>query len=190
MEESSLPIRGAVQAGCEMLGLDPIYVANEGILVAMVPEASATAALECMRPIRLVRKRPSSAGWWPPPGLRRTPHGLGGTRIVDLLPGDQLPESARFLFDSVPPFLLSSHHPMTGVATNACPAGGAPASGKFCGSCGATRGSRLRRLWSPLAPAPSSARAAAGRRVFPAEPENECGGCSPAPWAAPSLRAC
>ncbi len=92
LDESSLPIPGAVQAGCEMLGLDPIYVANEGILVAMVPEASATAALQCMRADPLgaeaaIIGRVVAAH----PGFVVLHTALGGTRIVDLLPGDQLP---------------------------------------------------------------------------------------------------
>jgi hydrogenase expression/formation protein HypE len=92
LEESSLPIPAAVQAGCEMLGLDPLYVANEGILVAMVPETCATAALKCLRadPLgaeaavigRVVDDHR---------GFVVLHTSMGGTRIVDMLPGDQLP---------------------------------------------------------------------------------------------------
>ncbi len=49
LEEAALPVRGAVRAACELLGLDPLYVANEGKLLLLLPEAQAGAALEVMR---------------------------------------------------------------------------------------------------------------------------------------------
>ena len=49
LEESSLPVRPAVAAACELLGIDPLYVANEGKLVAVVPPEQADAALAAMR---------------------------------------------------------------------------------------------------------------------------------------------
>jgi hydrogenase expression/formation protein HypE len=92
LEESSIPVPPAVLAACEMLGLDPLYVANEGVLVAIVPEPLATPALECLReqPLgreaciigRVVRQHP---------GMVVMKTALGGTRVVDMLPGDQLP---------------------------------------------------------------------------------------------------
>jgi hydrogenase expression/formation protein HypE len=88
----TLPVPPAVEAACEMLGLDPLYVANEGVLVAFVaPEAeeSALAALRAhvagasaARVGRVVDAHPGMV-------VMRT--GLGGSRVLDMLPGDQLP---------------------------------------------------------------------------------------------------
>ncbi|HEY7568102.1 MAG TPA: hydrogenase expression/formation protein HypE [Gemmatimonadaceae bacterium] len=90
--EETLPIDPVVSAACEMLGLDPLYVANEGVLVAFVPESRADAALSALRthPLgarscqigRVVEDNAGSV--W----MRTT---IGGSRLVDLLPGDQLP---------------------------------------------------------------------------------------------------
>ena len=75
-----------------MLGLDPLYVANEGILLAFVAETGVEAALAALtaEPLgagaaRIGRVVPAH------PGLVVLRTALGGTRIVDLLPGDQLP---------------------------------------------------------------------------------------------------
>ena len=92
IDDAALPVPGDVRAACEMLGLDPLYVANEGVLVAFVPEAQAGCALSAMRAHPLgagaVRIGRVVAGH-PRFVVLRT--ALGGTRIVDLLPGDQLP---------------------------------------------------------------------------------------------------
>ncbi len=89
---AGIPVPPAVHAACEMLGLDPLYVANEGVLLALVPSQRAEEALAALRghPLgrdaaiigRTVREHPGMV-------VMRT--GLGGSRIVDLLPGDQLP---------------------------------------------------------------------------------------------------
>ena len=92
LEESSLPIHEEVRGACELLGLDPLYVANEGKLIAIVAPESADTVLQAMRNhplgseaqiIGTVKKEN--------PGLvtMRTP--LGTTRVVDMLAGDQLP---------------------------------------------------------------------------------------------------
>ena len=92
LEESALPIRPAVAAACELLGIDPLYVANEGKLVAIVPAAQADAALAAMQDhsegngaarIGEIRSHP--------PGIVVLVTPLGGTRIVDMLVGDPLP---------------------------------------------------------------------------------------------------
>jgi hydrogenase expression/formation protein HypE len=92
IEEGDLPIREAVKGFCEILGLDPLYLANEGKLVAIVPAEDAAAALQAMRAhplgagarmIGRVGERAEARV------LMRTL--LGGTRIVDMLVGDQLP---------------------------------------------------------------------------------------------------
>jgi len=92
LDQRALPIPGPVDAACEMLGLDPLYVANEGILVAFVAAERADAALAALRAHPLgsqaarigtvVADHPSLV-------VMRT--AIGGMRVVDLLPGDQLP---------------------------------------------------------------------------------------------------
>jgi hydrogenase expression/formation protein HypE len=92
LEESALPIPGDVHAACEMLGLDPLYVANEGVLVAFVPGAFADAALAALRshPLGAQAARIGTVVDRHH-GMVVLQTGLGGTRVVDMLPGDQLP---------------------------------------------------------------------------------------------------
>jgi hydrogenase expression/formation protein HypE len=92
LREETIPIPGPVRAACEMLGLDPLHVANEGKLVAIVPAASAEAVLAAMRAVpegteaveigRVVADHPSMV-------TVRTI--VGSQRIVDMLVGEQLP---------------------------------------------------------------------------------------------------
>ncbi|HVN54876.1 MAG TPA: hydrogenase expression/formation protein HypE [Anaerolineaceae bacterium] len=92
LEEAKIPVQPAVRAACEMLGFDPLYIANEGKLIAIVPSDEADAALAA---------------------LRQDPHGahavqigkvvaapakrvmlktlIGGTRLLDVLAGEMLP---------------------------------------------------------------------------------------------------
>jgi hydrogenase expression/formation protein HypE len=92
LEESALPVKPAVGAACELLGIDPLYVANEGKLVAVVAPEEAEAALRALRGHRLgadavrigeIRSEP--------PGIVVLLTLFGGTRIVDMLVGDPLP---------------------------------------------------------------------------------------------------
>jgi len=92
LQESAIPIREEVRGACEMLGLDPLYVANEGKLIAIVESAAAEAILEAMRRNPLGRDAQvigtvSEAH----PGMVTMRTRLGTSRIVDLLSGDQLP---------------------------------------------------------------------------------------------------
>ena len=86
------PIRDEVKAFCEILGLDPLYLANEGKIVAVVPADEAEAALAAMRAHPLGPRRGDHR-----PGHRRRArprdhaHPFGGQRIVDMLVGEQLP---------------------------------------------------------------------------------------------------
>jgi hydrogenase expression/formation protein HypE len=92
LDETALPVPDNVRAACEMLGLDPLYVANEGVMLAIVPETDAPRALGALRSHDLGRDAVAIGrvtGASPVPVALRT--ALGGTRIVDLLPGDQLP---------------------------------------------------------------------------------------------------
>lgn len=92
IEEPAVPVLEPVRGACELLGLDPLYVANEGRFVAMVPEAQAEAALSVMRRHsvsgRAVRIGRVTERHSPPVVLRTV---LGTHRILDLLSGEQLP---------------------------------------------------------------------------------------------------
>jgi len=92
LEEAALPLRAEVVGLCEILGLDPLYLANEGRVVVFVPESEAAAALAAMR------ARPEGAGACivgravaDHPGQVRMRTAFGGQRIVDMLVGEQLP---------------------------------------------------------------------------------------------------
>lgn len=92
LEERSIPIREEVLGACELLGLDPLYVANEGKLVAIVAPEGAEQILAAMRGHPLGRQaqiigRVTEAQ----PGMVTMRTVLGTARIVDLLSGDQLP---------------------------------------------------------------------------------------------------
>ncbi|WP_309682213.1 hydrogenase expression/formation protein HypE [Polaromonas sp.] len=92
LQEQALPLREAVKGACEILGLDPLYLANEGKLVALVPAAAAGRVLAVMRAhpagthaaiIGEVTEQPA--------GVVVLHTGFGGQRIVDMLVGEQLP---------------------------------------------------------------------------------------------------
>jgi hydrogenase expression/formation protein HypE len=92
IDEPAIPVRPAVRAACEMLGFDPLYVANEGKLVAFVPAADAPAVLAAMRAHRYGAEAAVIGKAVADPRRRvllRT--AIGGTRIVDMLPGEMLP---------------------------------------------------------------------------------------------------
>ncbi len=92
LEETALPVPGPVAAACEMLGFDPLYVANEGILVAFVHGDAGDAALSAMRAHPLGTEARIIGAVVPDhPGLVALRTAIGGTRVVDMLPGDQLP---------------------------------------------------------------------------------------------------
>jgi hydrogenase expression/formation protein HypE len=92
LEEGAIPVREDVRAACEILGFDPVYVANEGRFVVFVAEADAARALAIMRQhavsdgavrIGAVAERPA--------GLVTLRSRIGATRVVDMLSGEQLP---------------------------------------------------------------------------------------------------
>src|SRR5664280_2777687 len=92
IEESAIPVREAVRGACELLGLDPLYVANEGKLIAMVDAAAADAVLAAMRSHRLGRDACAIGSVTAAhPGMVTMRTALGPSRIVDMLAGDQLP---------------------------------------------------------------------------------------------------
>jgi hydrogenase expression/formation protein HypE len=92
LDEPAIPVQAEVRGACELLGIDPLYVACEGRLVAIVDGAAAAPALAAMRAhplgksaaiIGTVKADPS--------GLVLLKTQFGGTRIVDMLVGDPLP---------------------------------------------------------------------------------------------------
>jgi len=92
LSESAFPIRPEVHAACEMLGLDPLYVANEGKLIAVVPPADAERVLDVMRRDSLGRNAAIIGEVVAKhPGLVLLRSLVGGERIVTLLAGEQLP---------------------------------------------------------------------------------------------------
>ena len=91
-EENSVPVREAVKGVCEILGLDPLYMANEGKLVAVVPKDSAAAVLAAMRAHAAGREAAVIGEVTADPeGVVLLSTVFGGERIVDMLVGEQLP---------------------------------------------------------------------------------------------------
>jgi hydrogenase expression/formation protein HypE len=92
LEESLIPVQETAQSACEILGLDPLYVANEGRFAAFVPAAQADAALNVLKKIEV------SQGSVQVGRVEESPGGtvvlqsrIGGNRVVDMLSGEQLP---------------------------------------------------------------------------------------------------
>ena len=92
LDESAIPVLPSVRGACELLGLDPLYVANEGRLVAFVPAAAADRALQ------ILEQQPAAAGpavigsvcdFHPGNVILRSAFGSG--RLLDLLSGEQMP---------------------------------------------------------------------------------------------------
>jgi len=92
LEELLIPIDEVVQGACEILGLDPLYVANEGRFAVFVPAAQADAALEIMKKVAVsegsVRVGVVEQG---PGRMVVLQSRIGGNRVVDMLSGEQLP---------------------------------------------------------------------------------------------------
>ena len=92
VDEAAVPVRTAVTGACELLGIDPLYVACEGRLVAVVDGAQAEAAVAALRghPLgdgaALIGRVAED-----PPGMVLLHTAFGGTRVVDMLVGDPLP---------------------------------------------------------------------------------------------------
>lgn len=92
LEEEAIPVRGPVRAACEILGLDPLYVANEGRFLGFVEDGQAGRALAMMkehplgRDARLIGEVVAEH-----PGVVRMRGLYGGSRVVDMISGEQLP---------------------------------------------------------------------------------------------------
>jgi hydrogenase expression/formation protein HypE len=92
IREAALPVRPGVAGACEILGLDPLYVANEGKLVAFVPPDQAEAALAAARAHPLGRDAALIGTVTEDPDRfveMRT--AFGGRRMIDWIAGEQLP---------------------------------------------------------------------------------------------------
>ncbi len=92
LEENSIPIQPAVQAACEMLGFDPLYVANEGKLIAIVPAEEAEAALKAMQQSKYGEQAAIVGTVSSTPAKRVLLHTpMGSNRILDVMAGEMLP---------------------------------------------------------------------------------------------------
>ncbi len=92
LDENKIPVSEPVHAACELLGLDPLYVANEGKLLAIVPPTVAEPLLEQMKQHPYGAKAAIIGHVTADhPGLLVAKTGIGGTRVVDMQVGEQLP---------------------------------------------------------------------------------------------------
>lgn len=92
LREADIPVDEAVRAACEVLGFDPLHVANEGRLVAFVPEEEAAMVLQAMRQVRYGREACRiGTVLEDPSGLVVMTTEIGGSRIVDMPSGELLP---------------------------------------------------------------------------------------------------
>ncbi|MBZ0275666.1 MAG: hydrogenase expression/formation protein HypE [Anaerolineae bacterium] len=92
IDERKVPVNPMVAAACELLGMDPMYVANEGKLLAIVPRGDADAVLEVMRQHPLGEKAAIIGEVVEQhPGVLVARTGIGGTRVIDMQIGEQLP---------------------------------------------------------------------------------------------------
>ena len=92
LEEALIPVEETVQSACEILGLDPLYVANEGRFAVFVPAAQAEAALEIMKKGTVSQGSVRVGKVEESPGRTVVLQSrIGGNRVVDMLSGEQLP---------------------------------------------------------------------------------------------------
>jgi hydrogenase expression/formation protein HypE len=92
VREAAVPVAPAVAGACEILGIDPLYVANEGKLVAVVAPDAAGAALAALRSVPGCEDAAEVGEVRAePPGLVLVETGFGGRRVMDMLVGDPLP---------------------------------------------------------------------------------------------------
>ncbi|GHO42600.1 hydrogenase expression/formation protein HypE [Ktedonospora formicarum] len=92
LEEHAIPVHAGVRGACEILGLDPLTIANEGKLLAIVAPEQAEAALQIMRAHPLGREAALiGTVQAEPPGMVFLHTDIGGMRVLDMLVGDPLP---------------------------------------------------------------------------------------------------
>jgi len=92
LEEALIPVDEVVQGACEILGLDPLYVANEGRFALFVPGAEVHAALDVMKRVEVSQGSVRIGSVEESPGRTVILQSrIGGNRVVDMLSGEQLP---------------------------------------------------------------------------------------------------
>jgi hydrogenase expression/formation protein HypE len=92
VSEAAVPVQPAVAGAAELLGIDPMYVANEGKLVAFVAPEAAGAALDALRSVEGCEEAAEIGEVrTEPPGMVLVDTAFGGRRVMDLLAGDPLP---------------------------------------------------------------------------------------------------
>ena len=92
LDEASIPVRPEVRGACEILGLDPLYVANEGKLVAVAPRDDAGRLVEAMRSHPLGQDAAIIGEVVADhPGMVILRSLVGGERVVTMIAGEQLP---------------------------------------------------------------------------------------------------
>jgi hydrogenase expression/formation protein HypE len=91
VREGDVPVQPAVAGAAEILGIDPMYMANEGKLVAFVAPDAADAALAALRSAGCEQAAEIGEVKTEPPGMVLVETGFGGKRVMDLLAGDPLP---------------------------------------------------------------------------------------------------
>ncbi|HKH98107.1 MAG TPA: hydrogenase expression/formation protein HypE [Candidatus Sulfotelmatobacter sp.] len=92
LEEALIPVEEVVQGACEILGLDPLYVANEGRFAVFVPGAQVEATLEVLKKIPVAQGSVRVGRVEQTPGRTVVLQShIGGNRVVDMLSGEQLP---------------------------------------------------------------------------------------------------
>ena len=92
VEEAAMPLEDVVRGACELLGLDPLYVACEGRFAAFVPAAQAERTLEILRGFEVCRRAARIGSVTAEhPGVVVLQSAVGGRRVLDMLSGEQLP---------------------------------------------------------------------------------------------------
>ncbi len=92
LDENKIPVNPAVNAACELLGMDPIFVANEGKLLAIVPADEADAVVDVMRKNEFGRETAVIGQVVAEhPGMLVAKTSIGGTRVISMQIGEQLP---------------------------------------------------------------------------------------------------
>jgi hydrogenase expression/formation protein HypE len=92
LQEAAIPVDEVVLGACEILGLDPLYVANEGRFAAIVPATQADAALEALKKVPVSQESVRVGSVEENPGRTVVMQSrIGGNRVVDMLSGEQLP---------------------------------------------------------------------------------------------------
>jgi hydrogenase expression/formation protein HypE len=91
VREADIPVTPAVTGAAELLGIDPMYVANEGVLVAWVSPDREGAALAALRGAGFDRPTTIGEAVPEPPGMVLVETAFGGRRVMDVMAGDPLP---------------------------------------------------------------------------------------------------